>query len=71
MPALPEVPGAPLKELDAVRPGDTTAALAIAEKHIVELHRYILRLRNTFDGAYRDYRQRCHGDPVSAGHTAP
>ncbi|WP_233874964.1 hypothetical protein [Paraburkholderia adhaesiva] len=60
MPDFPEVPRAPLKELDAVPRGDTAAALVIAEKHIIDLHHYILRARRTLDTAYQDYRSRCH-----------
>ncbi|WP_233874240.1 hypothetical protein [Paraburkholderia adhaesiva] len=64
MPALPALPKAPLRELDAV--SDTAAALALADRHIVDLHHYIIALRNTFNTAYRDYLERCHAS--SAGH---
>ena len=66
MPQLPAVPEAPLRELDAVQQGDTAALLTIAEKQIVDLNHYIVRLRNTLDAAYLDYLHRCHpGTPVT------
>lgn len=60
MPDLPDVPRAPLKELDAVPPGDTVSALAISDRHIIDLHHYIVRLKRTLDAAYQDYLHRCH-----------
>ncbi|MBB5409273.1 hypothetical protein HDG34_003214 [Paraburkholderia sp. HC6.4b] len=59
MPDLPAVPKAPLKELDAVLPGDTASALAISDRHIIDLHHYIVRLKRSLDTAYQDYLHRC------------
>jgi hypothetical protein len=71
MPELPQVPRAPLTELDAVPRGDAAAALALAEKHIVDLHHYIIRARRKLDTAYQDYQSRCHAVGASTQGAAP